>query len=279
MSNSGPPQAVRRFLRRPLVWAMVGAGFGVFLFGLDLHAARTEERDLRDALRLTGTVEGSYRRGTTVPVRYFNPVTEQEVLVDVYLWREDLQPDRPGETVPLRVSPDDPDVVTVAGDRFPLFHNVVGYLPFVLVPVAVAVTRRLGISRSRRLAASPGATFAMLGSVSPRGRFSRRQDLQLYPLDAPPGAPPACAVPLVSARCLPAKVTVFPVEVKGEPRPFGRVVVRVGDEVLWPAGRALVTRRVPRPAQFTDVAALRARPAPEPSAAESPDFWPVAGLA
>ena len=72
------------------------------------------------------------------------------------------------------------------------------------------------------------------------GFLGRLWHLHLYPLDAPPPppSPPVCTVPLVES---PAQAGVFPVEVQGVPRPHANVVVvRAGDTVLWPAGRALL---------------------------------------
>src|SRR5262249_46901170 len=81
--------------------------------------------------------------------------------------------------------------------------------------------------------------------VAPRG-LHRRWRMFLYPLDAKAGADPVCAVELM---WLPARPSgAFRVEVKGQPRPFGLVAIRTGDEVWWPRGRALSSRATfPRP--------------------------------
>jgi hypothetical protein len=62
--------------------------------------------------------------------------------------------------------------------------------------------------------------------------------LDLYPLDAPASASPLCSVPLIHSGAVPLGRSVV-VEVKGAPRPLGRLVSRIGDgTILWPRGRA-----------------------------------------
>jgi hypothetical protein len=58
-------------------------------------------------------------------------------------------------------------------------------------------------------------------------------------------------VPLLVTGALPVGGPAFPVEVKGIPRPFGRIVARSGDRVLWPASRALAAAWFARPEQVT----------------------------
>jgi hypothetical protein len=98
----------------------------------------------------------------------------------------------------------------------------------------------------RRLAASDEPTFSMLGAIAPPRSLRHRCELNLYPIGAPPGSKAVCTVPVISTRAWPMDA-IFPVEVKGTPRPFGRVAVLGGDEILWPAGRALRSSLVPRP--------------------------------
>jgi len=55
------------------------------------------------------------------------------------------------------------------------------------------------------------------------------------------------------------------VEVKGSPRPFGRVVARAGPSLLWPARRAVNPARVPRPRGLAEQVSPR-----RPDAAREP---------
>jgi Protein of unknown function (DUF3592) len=74
------------------------------------------------------------------------------------------------------------------------------------------------------------------------------------------------AVPLATTGGLPLSVPV-PVQCKGVPRPFGLVVARSGDAVLWPSSPAVGGRpSATRPAGVEQPAALP--PAPAPSSVE-----------
>jgi hypothetical protein len=68
-----------------------------------------------------------------------------------------------------------------------------------------------------------------------------------------------CTIRLADIRVDGPDDACFPVDVKGIPRPTGLVVVRCGDTVLWPRGRALVAARHARPARVTDAAIREAR--------------------
>ena len=101
--------------------------------------------------------------------------------------------------------------------------------------------------RARTLAGDDSTAFAMLATVH-HSRLSVVPRLSLYPVDSRPGDRPVCTVRLADIRLDVSAERCFEVEVKGIPRPGGRVVVRRGDTVLWPRGRALLTARHPRPA-------------------------------
>jgi hypothetical protein len=209
--------------------------------------ARADRRDAETALRVDGRVADGPRRGADIPVLYRNPVTGQPIEVEVATRSAggDL---RPGDRVALEVDPDDPDGVTLAGDRLPWFDPLAGP-PFVLLGLGVCLARWWSVHRTLRLARSRGDAFAMLGAVAPARPRHRRPVLHLYPLDAPAGAPSACAVRVLTTGGCPVAGPAFPVEVKGVPRPLGRVVARVGrgDAVLWPAARASLHGALPRP--------------------------------
>ena len=160
--------------------------------------------------------------------------------------------------------------VTVAGDRFPLTTNLVGYSIFIIPGLVAWLVRVWNVRRLRRRVAAEGPVFAMYGALAvPRTRWGR-YTLQLYPLDAAPGAAPQCGVPLLVTGGLPIN-TGFAVEVKGVPRPWAPLIVRAGDTVLWPSARARPPgdRRRPAtivPAEELGVAAgRRARRGTRPS--------------
>jgi hypothetical protein len=122
------------------------------------------------------------------------------------------------------------------------------------VPLAALALRWWSVHRTARLVRSPETTFAMIGAVAPARRLHRRPMLHLYPLDAAAGAPPLCAVPLLTTAGCPVAGPAFPVQVKGVPRPLGRIVARIGDgdDVLWPTARAGLSGSWRRPARIAD---------------------------
>jgi hypothetical protein len=246
VNRDGRPPSVRRYLRRPLWWT----GFALVLVGaltaLVLADARRGDAALARGPRAEGTVGDAYRGGSEVPVSYDNPVTGERVRTTTYVWDASLFPDG-GQRVPLEVHPDDPDTVRIAGDRFPLTANLPADAALVAVPLIAWAVRRWSLGRTEGLVAAPAPSFAMLAAVAPSGRFGRRLQLHLYPLDAAAGAPSLCAVPLLDTAGAPIGGPAFTVEVKGSPRPRGRVVARAGEAVLWPSGRGLMAGSLPRP--------------------------------
>ncbi len=90
--------------------------------------------------------------------------------------------------------------------------------------------------RSMRLVASDEGSFQMLAApVRPRFFHAARTRLGLYPLDAKSGDLPVVSVPMIGDQAMPVRRTT--VLVKGSPRPGGAVVIRMGEQTLWPAGR------------------------------------------
>ena len=94
--------------------------------------------------------------------------------------------------------------------------------------------------QTRRLAAAESTAFRMLAVVH-RGRWSVVPRLSLYPLDAEVGESSVCTVRLADITARTGGIGCDEVEVKGLPRPGGRVLVRRDDVILWPRGRALVS--------------------------------------
>jgi len=149
------------------------------------------------------------------------------------------------------------------GDRTPLTANLLNDSWAPGLPLLVWLRRRWFLRRTRRLVGSAATSFAMIGAIAPPRRFGRRCELHLYPLDAPPGSPSVCAVPLLTTAGQPLVTHAFPVEVKGSPRPIGHVVARSGDAVLWPASRASAGGRLWRPQHHVGSEAQRADPPAE----------------
>ena len=237
MSRRGRPPAVTRYLWAPAWWPLLAVGLFGSLFVLeDLPASRAEVDPAEEAV-VTGT---AVRKGGDVEVRYRHPVTEQVVEAPLHVVRADLEPD-PGEAVSLVVRRDDPLSVAVHGDDFPLTTNLLVYGLWVGGASLPVLARWFGTRRAERLAAGPEPTFAMSGALVASGHL-RRCHLELYPLDARPGAEPLCSVRVLTTAQAPLAGRTFPLEVKGSPRPFGRVVAQAGGTVLWPAGRALGRR-------------------------------------
>lgn len=251
MSEPGS-EIISAHLRRPLWWASLGVLAVVAASMLEARARIDYRGWLRSALPVQGTLVGSTpNQGDDVEVRYVHPVTQQELSVSVYVWDDRLLPTSIGAPVALLVDADDPGDVTVSGDHYPLQWQPILLWGAVVVgiPVLMAVMRVRGRRRLRELMGEAGPTFAMLGAIAPYGRLARRCDLHLWPLDARAGALSVCRVPLLTTGHLPVGGPAFEVEVKGAPRPLGRVVARDRSrgEVLMPSGIALVHRARPRP--------------------------------
>ncbi len=251
MSDRGRPLAVDRY-RNSWAWlpVLVALPFA-FFFAEEVGSARDNRRlDPRSELRTTGRVVADSRG--VLKIRYRNPITDQRVDAPMYTWT--ASPDE-GDTVTIDVERDDPRSVNIAGDAFPLTTNVGLYVSYVALAAIPFLLRRLAVRRAQRLMSSSRTAFAMKGAIGP-GRRWRRPLLHLYPLDASPGATPLCSVPLMSTGQAPVGVTLQ-VEVKGSPRPLGRVIARTQATVLWPASRALRRAPMPLPAESGVVAGLR----------------------
>jgi hypothetical protein len=128
----------------------------------------------------------------------------------------------------------------------------------ILVAAGSAAAAQWSARRQRRLAADESTVFSMLAAIH-HSRLSVVPRLSLYALDSSPGERPVCTTRLADIRVDGPGDACFPVEVKGIPRPTGLVVVRCGDDVLWPRGRALVAARHGRPERVTTPAVREAR--------------------
>lgn len=271
------PDPLRAYRARPLPWLLAGLVLTLVMAGWDAKDARDDHRWARTALAAEGEVREGYTGGAMIPVTYRNPVTDQRIELTVYTWG--APPDvAPGDPIALEVGPDDPDFVSVAGDRLPYFNPVESF-QWVGFALAWCGWRWWTVRRTARLASADGPAFAVLGAIAPVSRLRRRPVLHLYALDAPAGARSLCAVRLLSTGGCPLAGPAFPVEVKGVPRPLARVVARAAGSgaVLWPAGHAAGHRAWPRPDRVVD--AVPPPPVPVEDAAPAlprPGWWPPA---
>jgi hypothetical protein len=233
-------------------WTFALLALATVLVVADVVAARDDRRTFESGQQVTGDVAADWDGSRDIPLSYRDPSTGAVVRTSTYLWDVSLRPAGPGE-VAIEVSATDPMRVVIAGDRFPATANLTSYLPWVLAPAVVWLLRSWTLWRTRRLMAADGPSFAMSGRAVPPRWWGRRWRLRLYALDGDVTGSPVCAVPLVANAS--ADMRPFVVEVKGTPRPYGRVVARDADggDVLWPSGRALrASGRDPKP----DVAAV-----------------------
>jgi hypothetical protein len=138
----------------------------------------------------------------------------------------------------------------------------------VALAVATFILMHWSARRARSLAADDSTAFAMLASIH-HSRLSVVPRLSLYPVDSRPGDRPVCTVRLADIRVDVPSERCFEVEVKGIPRPGGRVVVRRGGSILWPRGRALLTARYQRPSL-----ARPQKTSGRPSGELPPPAWP-----
>lgn len=237
MNRADRPPAVRLWLRRPLIYLVAALGLAAWLTFVDGRDRQEEERTFSDGLRGVAQADRAWDGGQTIDLTYRHP-SGQRVRASTYVSRRELLPSR-GEPFEVVVSRRDPTDVRIVGDRWEP-TNPVQYLLFAVPPLGVWVSRRRSLRHSDRAARSGDPAFQMRAVPASPGWWSGRWRLHLYPLDAAPGALPACTVPLVAA---PSALGKRMVEVKGTPRPWGRVVVRdqATEEVLWPSGRCLRT--------------------------------------
>ncbi len=234
MAKGSRPAPVRRFLRTPLWW------FLAFLVpvAVALYVVYTDERVPDDAVRVSGTVSQSYEDGHSVPVTYRHPVTRQQVDVELYVWQRPTGGFEPGDRIDLWADPDDPDAVHLVGDHYPAVREASFVVWPLALPLAVWAWRLASVRRAERLARTHESSFLMLAVCSPPRRWSSRCTVSVFALDAPVGAQPLCTVPVLSTAAVPFGAA-FQVQVKGFPRPHGRVLAHAPSGTLWPAGRAL----------------------------------------
>lgn len=174
---------------------------------------------------------------------YDHPITDQEVESPIWVWTAD-EPEV-GDRVDVVVG-GDPLAVDLHGDRFGSV-NLPIYLLWLVVGACIVGTAWWSTARIARLVNRDSTVFSMVGVIAP-GRWLRRRslDLHLFALDAEPGSTPVCTVPLATIPSI-GIATKFSVEVKGSPRPLGRVAARAGGTIMWPRRRALRRRALALP--------------------------------
>lgn len=274
MRPDGWPEPVVRHLHRPLLTLAALAFVAGWFFLGDVASARFSG-DRSDYLAVDGIVGEDWNGRGDLPVTYRNTLTDQEVETTVVVFDPGLLPAGPGASVALEVAPENPDLVFLAGDYQPATRDAAFYLAVLAVPSIVWWLRRRSVRRSAARFESAEPTFLMTGAIAPP-RFvgERHCDLHLWPLDAEAGAPSQCRVPLLSTGGSPIGGPAFTVEVKGSPRPLGRLVARVQDgPLLWPVGAASFGGARPRPVEIDRVAPfVPAPPLPPP---RPPRWWTV----
>lgn len=228
---------MRRWLRRPLLYLAAALGLAAWLTFIDAQDRREDERTFSNGLRRTAQPDDGWDGGRSIDLTYTHPAG-QVVRASTYVWHGDLLPSR-GEPFEVVVSRTDPTDVRLVGDRYEP-TSPLQYLLYAVPPLVMWATRRRSLRLAARAASSDPVAFQMRAVASSPGWWSARWRLHLYPLDAVAGSLPACTVPLIAE---PASLGERTVEVKGSPRPWGRVVVRdqATEEVLWPSGRCLRT--------------------------------------
>ena len=244
MTPPGRPPAVIAFLRRPLWWLAGVAAFAGVLAVIDSRMVAHDDAPFTASVERPGTVTGADPDTDVLDLSYPEAGTGAAVVAATVV--HDVRPfPAVGDPVVLEVSATDPAAVRLIADRAAWYHDVPFYAGAVALPLLFLLTRHRHVRRLERLMASDTPSYAMQGIVLPPAGVRRRWRLALYALDASLGAAPVCTLALISAP----EAAAGPVEaeVKGAPRPYGLVAARVGDEVVWPRGRALArtARTVP----------------------------------
>jgi hypothetical protein len=244
---TSPSSATVRWLLGALPWIVAVA---VVLVVLE-HDDRGSRADLLNhGPFTTATIVSVTDDGTQA--RYMHDVVG-EVVADL-----DASEVSEGDAVAVAYDIDDPYLVSPR-ERRPR-RNLTPWIVAgaVLVAAASLTAAQWSARRQRRLAADESTSFSMLGAIH-HSRLSVVPRLSLYAVDSAGGDRPVCTIRLADIRVGGPQDACFPVEVKGIPRATGLVVVRCGDAVLWPRGRALLAARHRRPARVTTAALDQAR--------------------
>ncbi|MGC1206342.1 MAG: hypothetical protein WA880_00135 [Ornithinimicrobium sp.] len=251
---------LRRWVLAPLAWLFLLVPPVVGGLAVEAQAEQAAIITADRAISVTADIATDYDGGRDVPFIYDHPVTLQRVEVSIPISDPSQRP-QPGGQVAAMIDRNNPDAVIVPGSGNDWWYEVSTYIWLPLFPIISTGVRWWSVRQSGRLARSSGQAFAMVCVVA-EGGWTGRLRAHLYPVDAGAGSLPLCTVRLITSRwvdengvgrTLPAQSAAFPVLVKGSPRPFGRVVIRVGDNVLYPAQRAINPEGLRRPEAFSQL--------------------------
>ncbi len=259
-----PRTTVARWAILVLPWLIVIT----LLVGVTMQLGRTDLLEMvRDGGRASATVTST--ENGVIEVTYQN---EQVGTVTTEVVTDDAAV---GDTVEIVYDRDNPFRVRPSSERVrsDLTWFLVGLATFVgLVSLAFM---QWSARRFRSLARRPTTAFRTRAIIHSRPRM-RVPKLSLFPLDAEFGDRCLCTVRLADLEAEVNEHRPIEVDVKGFPRSGGRVVVRHGDTVLWPRGRALLTTRYRWPIQLDTTTvnpSSRARAGADPRASAAAD-WP-----
>ena len=229
------PSPLLLWLRLPLWLGFATTLLALLLLLAVLKGAHDDRSTFDNGYHSTAFIDATWDGGRRIPITYLDPRSGARIRTSTYLWNDQLRPRNPG-VVAVDISRANPKNVRIAGDRFPAGANWPEYLPWWALPFVVWRTRVRTMRKSEELIEAPTTTFRMTGLSSPPRRLERRWRLHLFALDARDMSSPICTIPLVE-RPPEGRLNL---EVKGDPRPSGRVVARtLAGEVLWPSGKAL----------------------------------------
>ena len=233
------PVAVRRWCRRPLLWAITFAILTVWFGVGDVVAAYRFDQRYDGGLHVTAEIAEDWDGGNFVPLSYRNPDSGEIIQTVTEIHTLDPKPTGPGP-VEVDVSPANPRDVVITGDHRSLTDSAPIFGSALAISLLVWASRRWTLKRTDPLVTSETPAFAMRARAAPPRLAGLRWRLHLFPLDGGSDVRSVCTLPLVAR---PAASGEFTVEVKGDPKPFGRAIAKDSDgTVLWPSGRALATR-------------------------------------
>jgi hypothetical protein len=218
-------------------WAVLFAPWLILVAVLVASTLRSDRADLAELMasggRATATIVSAHHHFTDVS--YVNDRVGQVVVTDTTVDGDvgDVREVVYDPVNPFRVRPAD--------------EPVRGDLTWLVVTVAVAAAvLTLGVMqwsarRFRRIARDDSVSFRMLAVTHGRS-WQKVPFVSLFALDVDPGDRCVCTVRLADPDAVELDAP-FEVDVKGLPRPGGRLVVRRSDVTLWTRGRALLTAR------------------------------------
>ncbi len=243
MTEPPLPSVLRRRRRRSLLAAGVLLGLTGLAVWADASAAPGYGVVDEPGERSTWAEVVAGPDGTR-QLSYEHPATSQRLQVPLVVWA--LETPEVGDRVRV-VADHDPLHLQLVGDRFGPEVNLGLYVTLAVPALLVLAVPRVAQRRTARLVRADTPAFSMVGVLGRRSGLGRTGAvLHLYALDAAPGAEPVCTVPVANVGPVGYGVP-FLVEVKGSPRPRGRVVARAGEVVLWPTRAAIGRAGPPRP--------------------------------